>query len=64
MRSHDLIRQERLRHGLTQEQLARKAGVALNTVQRLEAGKHNPSMKTLRGLSRALGVRPGRLLGD
>lgn len=37
------IRQCRGRKGLTQEQLARKIGVSLNTVQRWESGKTTPS---------------------
>ena len=47
------IRQCRVRQGWTQEQLARKIGVSLNTVQRWESGRTLPSplaMEKLQGL--------------
>ncbi len=47
---------------MTQEQLARRAGLSLGYVQRLEAGRHDPPVSTLRALAKALGVPVGRLL--
>jgi DNA-binding XRE family transcriptional regulator len=40
--------------GLTQETLAQLAGVRLETVHRLETGKHAPSVKTVDKIDRAL----------
>jgi transcriptional regulator with XRE-family HTH domain len=48
--------------GITQEQLARKAGLSLGYVQRLEAGRHDPPVSTLRALAKALGVPVVELL--
>lgn len=43
--------------GLTTAQLAVKADVNPKTVERLEAGKHAPSLETLTAIARALGLR-------
>lgn len=40
---------------LTQEQLAERSGVSRVTINRIERGKLNPSMKTLSRLVRAMG---------
>ena len=40
---------------LTQEQLAERSGVSKVTINRIERGKLNPSMKTLSRLARAMG---------
>lgn len=40
---------------LTQEQLAECSGVSRVTINRIERGKLNPSMKTLSRLARAMG---------
>lgn len=40
---------------LTQEQLAERSGVSRVTINRIERGKLNPSMKTLSRLARAMG---------
>lgn len=39
------IREFRQRLGLTQEELAKKAGVRRETIVFLEAGKYNPSLQ-------------------
>ncbi len=49
----------RIRHGLTQEQLADRLGTTASAISRLESGQHVPSMVTLRKLAHAYG---GRLL--
>jgi len=48
--------------GMTQEQLARRAKLSHGYVQRLEMGRHDPPVSTLRALARALGVPVTRLL--
>ncbi len=47
---------------MTQEQLARKVGLSLGYVQRLEMGRHDPPLSTLRLLAKALGVKVTELL--
>ena len=50
-----MIRQARKRHGLSQRQLAKRAGMTVQQLQKLEApGKSNPTVKTLAAISRAL----------
>jgi putative transcriptional regulator len=48
------IRQCRELKGWTQERLAREIGVSLNTVQRWESGKNQPSPLALEKLQRLL----------
>jgi DNA-binding XRE family transcriptional regulator len=42
----------------TQEQLAKKAKIARETVTRIETGKENPSPTTIKALAKALRVKP------
>jgi DNA-binding XRE family transcriptional regulator len=55
------IRQKREALGLTQEQLAEKAGLLQSHISRLEIGMHAPTKNTIDRLAQALGVRPGEL---
>ena len=48
--------------GLTQDALARKAGISRAYLARLEMGRHDPHLSRLRTLARALGVPVGELL--
>ncbi len=48
------IKKLRREAGLTQEQLAVKARLDLTTVNEIEAGNRNPSLKTLRKIALAL----------
>jgi len=49
--------------GMTQEQVAKKAGVTKFYISQLETGlRKNPSLPVLRRLAKALGVKVGRLL--
>ncbi len=48
------IKELRVRHGLTQEDLARKVGVRRETIVFLEKGKYNPSLKLAHDVARAL----------
>ncbi|HTL11297.1 MAG TPA: helix-turn-helix transcriptional regulator [Bdellovibrionota bacterium] len=52
------MRQRRLELGLTQEDLARTAGVARTHICELERGRHRPKVSTNIRLSKALGVYP------
>jgi putative transcriptional regulator len=42
--------------GLTQAQLAKRAGVDEKTVRKVESGKHLPSLSTAMKIAAALGV--------
>jgi transcriptional regulator with XRE-family HTH domain len=60
----DRLKALRIRRALTQEELAQKAGLSKNAVNRLEVDKAEPRMSTLRKLAQALGVDPSELIGD
>ncbi len=52
-----LLIQFRMKHNLTQEQLARLMGTSTPTISRLESGTHVPSLTTLSRLAEAAGER-------
>ncbi len=54
----------RIRRALTQEELGQRAGLSKNAINRLEVGKAEPRMSTLRKLAKALDVDPSELVGD
>jgi ribosome-binding protein aMBF1 (putative translation factor) len=51
--ARDLVN-DRIRRGWTQTELARRSGVRLETISRIESGKHVPRQETLLKLDRAL----------
>jgi uncharacterized protein len=53
----DLIREARVRHGLSQERLARRAGTRQSAISRLERGDVSPTVETLELLLNAMGER-------
>jgi transcriptional regulator with XRE-family HTH domain len=50
------VRRARIEKGLTQEELAERAGTSQFYVSSLEAGRRNPTIGTLASLASALGV--------
>jgi transcriptional regulator with XRE-family HTH domain len=54
----------RTRRGLTQEQLAVKAGLVRIYVTKLEQGEHDPTLTMLVRLAKALRVSASELLGE
>ncbi len=53
----DNIRKARKKQGLSQDKPAREAGVAYNTVVKIESGENkNPTIETLRSIAKALDV--------
>ncbi len=50
------IRKFRNRYGLSQEALAKRAGIGRVTLARIELGIQDPTVGTLERLARALGV--------
>ena len=57
------LRAARQKAGLTQNELAKLAGVGRGTVYRLETLERGGYPRTLRRLARALGVTPAQLVG-
>ncbi len=55
------LKELRVRQFLSQEDLARKTGIAASTINRLEGSKQKPTFKTIRKLAKALGVEPGEI---
>ncbi|MBI2461074.1 MAG: helix-turn-helix transcriptional regulator [Candidatus Rokubacteria bacterium] len=53
----------RRRRGMTQAALAHRAGLSLGYLARLELGRHDPSLTTLRKLARALKMTVADLTG-
>ena len=51
------VRRLRNSAGLSQDALARAAGIGRVTLVRLEKGEHTPRLKTLEAIARTLGVR-------
>jgi transcriptional regulator with XRE-family HTH domain len=60
----DRLKTLRVRRALTQQELADKAGVSSNTLNRIELNKAEPHMSTLRKLAKALDVDPSELVGE
>lgn len=56
------LREARERLGLTQEEVAERSGVHATEVSRMETGKRDPKISTLRRLAKAVEVKPGQLL--
>lgn len=55
------IKEMRIALNMTQEELARKAGVRRETIVFLEQGKYNPSLKLAHDVSEALGTSLDKL---
>lgn len=56
------LREARERLELTQEQVAERSGVHATEVSRIEAGKRDPQVSTVRKLAKALRMTAGQLL--
>ena len=58
------IKSERLRSGLSQEELAEKCDISRNSVSLIETGKINPTIKRIIDIANALGVDVNSLVKD
>jgi len=58
------LRALRQRAFLTQVELGEKAGMSEATINRLEQGKHDARISTVRKLAAVLGVPPAELVGE
>ena len=56
------VREQRVRRGLSQEELAERANLSLRTIQRIERGATAPRGDTLKRLAVALQVSPDDLI--
>ena len=56
------LRDARKKLGLTQEEVAERSGVHPTEVSRIEAGKRDPRVSTLKRLAVAVETTPGQLL--
>lgn len=59
-----LIRAERKRQGLTQKQLAARAGITQTVLSRTESGSGNPTLSLLEDIAAALGMQLDVCLGQ
>jgi transcriptional regulator with XRE-family HTH domain len=60
----DRLKNLRIRRALTQQELADRAGISTNALNRIELNKAEPHMSTLRKLAQALGVDPTELIEE
>ncbi len=58
----DKLKEMRTRELLTQQELAKKSGLGVNTIIRIERNQVEPHFRTIRKLAEALGVGPKELL--
>jgi transcriptional regulator with XRE-family HTH domain len=58
------LRETRQARGLSQERLARRAGLAIDTVHKIEHCKRSPRLDTILLLAGALEVEPAELLKE
>jgi transcriptional regulator with XRE-family HTH domain len=60
----DNLKRQRIRKALTQEELARRAGLTTASVARIERNETEPRMSTLRKLAKALEVDPAEFVEE
>ena len=58
MRPGELIKERRIRHGLSQRRLAHRAGTSQSAIARIERGEEDVTWKRLESLLLALGEEP------
>lgn len=57
-----VLREERLQRGMSQEALAKRAGFHVNSIQNYESGRRKPTVEIIRSLEAALGSPLQQLL--
>lgn len=58
------IRAARAEHDMTQQELANKVDVSRQTINLIEKGEYNPSIKLCLGICRVLGKTLDQLFGE
>jgi transcriptional regulator with XRE-family HTH domain len=61
---HHFLRETRIRHGLTLNEVAERTGISVTHMSRLERGQRQPSIGVLRQLAELYGVGIGELVGE
>lgn len=56
MSKNTKMKDARISHGLSQQELADKVGVSRQTINAIEKGDYNPTIKLCVGICRALGL--------
>jgi len=64
METGKLIKELRIKKGMTQEELADKTEVSARTIQRIESGEVDPRAYTLQMIARALDVEYNMFIGN
>ena len=59
---HEIIKEKRLKLGLSQKQLADKAGLSHNTVYNLESNRVSTNLETYEKICKVLGIKLSSLL--
>jgi transcriptional regulator with XRE-family HTH domain len=59
-----LLKELRLKKGLTQEKLAELSGIDYKHIQALEYGKYNPSLDKVFKIAGALEIEPGKIVEE
>lgn len=59
-----VLRRLRLARGLSQEELAHRAGVSMRYISLLEGRRHQPTLATINGLCRGLDLSMTELIGN
>ena len=60
--ANEIIKDERLKLGLSQKQLAEKAGLSHNTIYKLETSKVATNLDTYEKVCKALGIKLSSLM--
>ncbi len=60
----DKLRAARTRRLMTQQELAREAGVGVTTIVRIERNQVEPQFRNIRKLAKALDIAPTELIGE
>ena len=60
--AHEIIKEKRIELGLSQKQLADKAGLSHNTVYNLEANRVSTNLETYEKICKVLGIKLSSIL--
>lgn len=58
----DKVREERHKHGLSQEELASMAGVHRTYIGMIERAEKNITLSNIEKIAKALGIKPSELI--
>lgn len=60
--AHEIIKEKRLKLGLSQKQLADKAGLSHNTIYNLETNRVSTNLETYEKICKVLGIKLSSIL--